>query len=109
MQVGTFHAIAYQMLQERYPELRTVYGTEDRNLALHLLFPELTEHACRSVAKRLEQYLEGGYDKEGATDPDILAYAKRYQDYLQQRQAVDLSAIIRQVLHLWQEEPAWLA
>lgn len=109
MQVGTFHAIAYQMLQERYPALRTVYGTEDRNLALHLLFPELTEHACRSVAKRLEQYLEGGYDKEGAPDPDILAYAKRYQDYLQQRQAVDLSAIIRQVLHLWQEEPAWLA
>ncbi|MEM7383230.1 MAG: UvrD-helicase domain-containing protein [Bacteroidota bacterium] len=109
IQVGTFHAIAYQMLQERYPELRTVYDTADRNLALHLLFPELTEHACQIVAQQLAQYLEGGYEKGNLPDPKIPAYAERYQAYLQEHQATDLSAIIQQVLYLWQEEPTWLA
>ena len=109
IQVGTFHAIAYQMLQERYPALQTVYDTADRTLALHLLFPELTEHACRTVAQRLAQYFEGGQGEKDPPDATLLAYAERYQAYLQQRKAIDLSAIIQQVLYLWQQEPAWLA
>lgn len=107
IQVGTFHAIAYQMLQERYPELQTVYDTEDRRLALHLLFPELTEHACRKVSQGLAQYFEGR-DAKDPIQPALVVYAARYQAYLQQRQAIDLAAIIQQVLCLWEKEPAWL-
>ena len=106
IQVGTFHAIAYQLLQERHPELETVYDEESRKLALQLCFPALQEAPRNKLAKALARYFEIGE----CTGFDRLAeYAARYQDYLKQRQAIDLAAIIKQLLHLWEQEPAWLA
>lgn len=106
MQIGTFHAIGYQMLQTRYPTLKTVYDTEDRRLLLPLLFPELDAAFHKKLAYALPRYFELG---ESKVLENIEAYAATYQDYLQQRQAVDLSAIISQLLNLWEKEPQWLA
>lgn len=105
MQIGTFHAIGYQMLQARYPTLKTVYDAEDRRLLLPLLFPEREEAFHKKLAHALPRYFESG---ESKVLENIEAYAATYQDYLQQRQAVDLSAIISQVLNLWEKEPQWL-
>lgn len=108
IQVSTFHAIAYQMLQERYPKLQMVYDAEDRRLALHLLFPELTENDCQKLSQALVSYFEGRSTQD-QLDPNFLTYAERYQDYLKQHHATDLTAIIQQVLSLWDQEPTWLA
>lgn len=106
IQVGTFHAIGYQLLQERHPELKTVYDQENRMLALQLCFPALQEATRNKLAKALARYFEVG---ECTGFDEVEQYAARYQDYLQQRQAIDLAAIIKQLLHLWEQEPAWLA
>ena len=102
---GTFHAIAYQLLQERYPELQTVYDDEDRFLALQLLFPNLKKTATQQLARALVQYFETGKSPEFK---DFQTYLARYQAYLEQQQAIDLAAIIQQLLHLWAQDPAWL-
>ncbi len=103
---GTFHAIAYQLLQERHPMLQTVYDEEDRRLALQLLFPKLKEAIRNKLAKALVHYLETGQDSDF---DGLQAHAAHYQAYLQQRQAVDLAGIMQQLLHLWEQEPVWLA
>ncbi|MEL6358474.1 MAG: UvrD-helicase domain-containing protein, partial [Bacteroidota bacterium] len=100
---STFHRLAYQLLQERYPALQTIYDAEDRHLVLQLLFPDETSH--QKLAQDLEQYWETGQEK--GTIKDLAAKAARYQAHLHDRHAVDLSAIIGQLLQLWEAEPAW--
>ena len=102
---GTFHRIAYQLLQERYPKLQTIYDAEDRHLVLQLLFPDLKEAQRRLLARALEHYLDTGQDTGQVKD--LKRYAARYQAHLYDRHAVDLAAIMGQLLQLWTAEPAW--
>lgn len=103
---GTFHRIAYQLLQETYPALQTVYDAEDRQLVLQLLFPGLKEAARRPLARALEHYWETGHDAGQVAG--LKTYAARYQAYLHDRHAVDLSAIMGQLLQRWKAAPDWL-
>ena len=102
---GTFHRIAYQLLQERYPELQTVYDAADRHLVLQLLFPALKETQRHRLARALTHYLDTGQDPGEVKD--LKAHAARYQAYLHERHAIDLAAIMGQLLQLWEAEPAW--
>lgn len=102
---GTFHRIAYQLLQERYPALQTVYDAEDRHLVLQLLFPDLKEAQRYQLARALAYYLDTGQDT--GRDKDLKTRAACYQTCLQERHAVDLAAIMGQLLQLWNAAPAW--
>lgn len=105
MRVGTFHAIAYRMLQDRSPELDTVYDEESRLSIIRFLFPELKE----SDSKKLCEALANLFELEDSSGfPNIHSYAERYCDYVQQQHAVDISHILTQVIDSWKKEPAWL-
>lgn len=105
MQMGTFHAIAYRMLQSRYPALHTVYDEENRMVITGFLFPELKEaegkRLCEALAKLFELNDETGFE-------NIHTYAAAYREYVQQQGAVDLSDILNHLLRLWRKEPDWL-
>ncbi|MEL6412673.1 MAG: UvrD-helicase domain-containing protein, partial [Bacteroidota bacterium] len=103
---GTFHSIAYQQLQARYPALQTIYDAEDRQLTLQLLFPALKETARRQLSQAMERHFETGKALSADALKDAL---ERYQAHLQACHAVDLAAIIGQLLRLWEAAPDWLA
>ncbi|XWN35159.1 MAG: UvrD-helicase domain-containing protein [Roseivirga sp.] len=103
---GTFHAVAYQLLQMRYPALQTVYDDEDRQWALAFLFPALKPTRRQQLARALVRYFETGH---GADFEGLSSYVERYEAHLQHHQAVDLAAILQQLLQLWKQEPDWLA
>jgi len=103
---GTFHAVAYRLLQARYPMLKRVYDDEDRLLAVEMLFPELKPTLRQQLARALAYYLETGHDCDFE---GLQTYAQHYQRYLQQQRAIDLAAIMQQLLQLWKDEPEWLA
>ena len=103
--VGTFHAVGYRFLQERYPDLNTVYDQESRQLALSILFPELKEAALIKLGKALAGYFELGESEE---EQHIQEQALKYRNFIHERGAVDLSDIISRLLQLWQNEPQWL-
>lgn len=104
--IGTFHAVGYRFLQERYPDLNTVYDQQSRQLALGILFPELNETTITKINKALARYFELG---ESGGDQQLEAHALKYRAYIHEQGAVDLSDIIGQLLRLWQNEPQWLA
>ncbi len=106
MQIGTFHAIAYKLLQERYPEWKTVYDSEGRKIILSYLFPDKTTTAINQLANALGAYFELG--KTDPSVPGLKEQANSYRQYLAQHQAVDLADIIQQLIDLWTEEPEWL-
>ena len=104
--IGTFHAIGYRFLQERFSELNTVYDQESRQLALNILFPELKETTIKKLSKSLARYFEL---EEDSGDDNIEEYALKYRTYTHDHGAIDLSDIMARVLQLWKNEPQWLA
>ncbi len=105
MIIGTFHAIGWQILKERWPELTTIYDEESREVVLRLIYPELEDKELKKLAKALVAYFELA-DNSGFEAVEFKAAT--YRDYLHKRGAVDLSDIISQVIELWQREPEWL-
>lgn len=105
IRIGTFHSIGYHLLQERYPDMKTVYDEENRLSVIHFLFPELkdadTKKLCEALACLFELQDESGFE-------NIQIYARRYLDYVKSQHAVDLADIVGQVILLWKEEPIWL-
>ncbi|HVW58423.1 MAG TPA: UvrD-helicase domain-containing protein, partial [Puia sp.] len=114
IRIGTFHAIAYQLLQEYDPRLHTVYDEQSRHIVLGMLFPELKAADNKKICKGLEQLFEGQASLDGRTDAggsnslDMQKYASRYRTYLEQQAAVDLSDIVGRVIRKWEEAPALL-
>lgn len=103
VRIGTFHAIAYQLLQEYDPRLHTIYDEQSRLIALGMLFPELKAAEYKKISEGLDKYFEGRQ-----TAGDIRGYMSRYQAYLEQQAAVDLSDIVGRVIRKWEEAPALL-
>lgn len=121
IRIGTFHAIAYQLLQEYEPHVHTVYDEQCRRVVLGMLYPELKEADNKKICEGLERLFEGGGSSgekgdavEGLTaagvkqTAEIQKYASRYRTYLADQGAVDLSDILGRVISKWKEEPALL-
>ncbi len=105
IQIGTFHAIAYAWLKERFPQLETIYDQRGRQIILEILFPEAKKKQIQAFSQALEHYWE---QERVSEDQEVQRMMQQYQDYLQAHQALDLSAIIARLLQLWEKEPTWL-
>ncbi len=105
IQVGTFHAVAYRMLQQQFPAIQTVYDEESRMAIIPFLFPELKDSEHKKLVEELGHSFESG-DKNGFDS--ISHYAARYREYAQSQGAIDLSDILNQLVALWKKEPAVL-
>ncbi|MFH1319697.1 MAG: UvrD-helicase domain-containing protein [Bacteroidota bacterium] len=105
IQVSTFHSVCYSILQERYPDIKTVYDAENRQVILRFLFPGSKEREIKKLARELSSYFELGESAIHEVKNDTV---KAYRQYLEQQGAVDLNDIIGQVVTLWQNEPEWL-
>ncbi len=125
VRIGTFHAIAYQLLQEYEPHLHKVYDEQCRRVVLGMLFPELKETDSKKICEGLEELFEGrgssggrgdaeGQSAKGQTvagiklTAEMQKYASRYRAYLESQGAVDLSDILGRVIRKWEEAPALL-
>ncbi len=98
---GTFHAIAYKMLQEYYPELDIVYDETNRLSVIGFLFPSLSESDC----KRLSAALADWFEREENTGwSSIKEDAQTYREYVRKQNAIDLSDIINQLISLWKKD-----
>ena len=102
---GTFHAIAYQMLQEYYPELNTVYDEANRLSVIRFLFSTLNEKECKQLSEALSAWFER---KEDIGWISIKEDAETYREYVRKQQAVDLSDIIGQLISLWKKDEEML-
>jgi len=102
---GTFHAIAYRMLQERYPDLLTVYDGENRLSVIRILFPDLKENECKKLSAALATFFELNED---AGFEELQKYAASYRQYVREQGAIDLADIMQQLVSLWKQEPGEL-
>lgn len=103
IRVGTFHAVAYRMLQEQYPELQNIYDEESRRAIISFLFPELkdTEHKKLTVA--LGELFESGNVPQ-TPFKNIEECSARYREYARTQNAIDLSDLLRRLVQLWKED-----
>ncbi len=102
---GTFHAVAYRMLQQCNPELRTVYDETNRLSVLRFLFPEMNENNCKQLCDALAILFERNEDSGLELLKDRAAI---YRQYVSGRKAIDLSDVINQLVGLWKKEPGIL-
>ncbi len=98
---GTFHAIALRMLQERYPDLVTVYDESNRLSVLRFLFPDIDEKECKNLSVCLVDLFE----KNKKTAAKYEEESAKYRQYCHEEGAVDISDILGQLLELWEKEP----
>lgn len=99
---GTFHAIAYRMLQQYNPELSTVYDETNRLSVLRFLFPHMSENDCKHLATGLAILFERNEDNGFES---LQVHAATYRQYVSRRKAIDLSDVINQLVDLWKKEP----
>ncbi len=99
---GTFHSIAYRMLQQYDPELDTVYDEANRLSVVRFLFPEMSESDCKQLSAALAFLFERNEDNGFGSLRD---YATAYRQYASSRKAVDLSDLIGRLVSLWKEDP----
>jgi uncharacterized protein (TIGR00375 family) len=102
---GTFHAIAYRMLQQYDPELNTVYDEANRLSVIRFLFPEMSESDCKQLSAALTLLFERNEDNGFGSLRD---YATAYRQYASGRKAIDLSDLTGRLVSLWKEDPGVL-
>lgn len=102
---GTFHAIAYRMLQQYDPELNTVYDEANRLSVVRFLFPEMSENECKQLSASLATLFERNEDHDSGSLDD---YAVAYRQYVHRQKAIDLSDVINRLVSLWKKEPGVL-
>jgi len=105
IRTGTFHSIAYKMLQEENPELTTVYDEASRLSVLRILFPTLKGKECKQLSDDLSELFEKGEDSEIES---LQKKADTYREYVKYRGAIDLSDLIGSLVGLWEKNPAIL-
>jgi DNA helicase-2/ATP-dependent DNA helicase PcrA len=105
IRAGTFHSVCYGILQERYPEMNTVYDNEGREIILGMLHPELKDGQIRELSKSLAKYFEQGNNCE---NDDIKHSADLYREHNKKYNSIDLSDIINQTVGLLISEPGFL-
>jgi DNA helicase-2/ATP-dependent DNA helicase PcrA len=99
---GTFHSIAWQILQKQDPKLKVVYDESNRLSVLGFLFSDLTGKECRNLSQAMAGYFECGQLPELS---DFYDYVLAYQNFLNENGAVDISNLISQVVEGWKEHP----
>lgn len=104
MTIGTFHAIAWQLLRDRHPDLDTVYDKASRRMALRFLLPELKA----SERQELEEKLVEHFELDTPLSDKHKGYVRRYRNYLQEQGAIDLSDLIHRAVKGLEEDPDWL-
>lgn len=101
---GTFHALAWRWLRQRYPDLNTVYGASDRRMILRILYPGLGSAEIDNINDLISRNL--------ALDEPVPAqyrdYAIDYRNQAWRRGAVDLSDLIRKTVEELQSDDDWL-
>lgn len=103
--VGTFHALCFALLLERYPTIRKVYDDESRRVILGLMYPDRESKALKELSLALKDYFEnGGSGKSG----EIEDVAAAYREFVFRNGGIDLADIIGSVIRLWTNEPDWL-
>ena len=102
---GTFHSICYNILQERYPELNTIYDNEGREIILNMLLPELKSDRIKELSKSLAKYFELG-NNSGISNIDHIAGL--YREHNKKYNSIDLADIINQTVRLFINEPEFL-
>jgi DNA helicase-2/ATP-dependent DNA helicase PcrA len=102
---GTFHSVCFGILQEKYPELSTIYDREGRCIVLRMLFPGKGDAEIKKLSDALSEYFEA-VNQTGV--PDIEHIAGLYCGHNRKHNAVDLSYIIGQTVKLLGDEPEFL-
>jgi DNA helicase-2/ATP-dependent DNA helicase PcrA len=102
---GTFHSVCFGILQERYPEMSTIYDREGRDIVLRMLFPGKADADIRKMSDGLSEYFEKAKQPETAGIENI---AELYCRHCMKHNSVDLSDIIRQTVKLLEDEPEFL-
>lgn len=102
--IGTFHAIAWQLLREHYPDLLSVYDANARRMILRTLFPEQGSGRIRTLSEQIEWHLESG---RPLLQEERNCF-EQYRQWLDQHHAVDLSGMIRRLVDGWKQDDIWL-
>lgn len=100
LQVGTFHAVAFSMLQKTFTHLQQIYDEEDRRMILGLLYPDKTADELKHLSDTLADYFEG----HPGNDPSIPHLAQQYLAYTWNQGGIDLSSLIYVLLKNWEED-----
>ncbi len=94
--VGTFHSIAYTILQEE-KKIQQIYTPEERKIIIQQIF----HHQNQNIGNILTDFFEKNILKK----PKYFEqYIQPYLDYLSKNKATDVLTLIYQMLKLWQKD-----
>lgn len=102
--VGTFHALCWRWLREKFDNLSAVYDRSNRNMTLRLLFPDKDVSERKELAEQTGRFLE----LDEPPEQRFASHIDEYRRYLRQHNAVDLSGLIRRTVEEL-EDNEWLS
>ncbi|MDX1636528.1 MAG: UvrD-helicase domain-containing protein [Balneolaceae bacterium] len=101
--IGTFHAIAWQLLREKEPHLNTIYDSASRSMTLRILFPGLKPEERSRLDEKLTDHLELCTIPDSSLEP----YIAQYLRHLEHNGAVDLSGIIKRLVNVLESDEVY--
>lgn len=102
--VGTFHALCWRWLRERFNHLTDVYDASSRKMTLRILFPDLNITDQNTLSEQLEQFLELGQPAEN----HLTEHVQKYRNHLWQQGIVDISDLIHRTVEELNADTDWL-
>jgi len=102
--IGTFHALAWQWLRQRYDDLNTVFDVSDRRMTLQILYPDLSPSEINKLAQLIGRHLELHEPMPG----EYRDYARAYRLYTWKQGAIDLTDLIRKTVEELESDNEWL-
>ncbi len=105
IKTGTFHSVCFGILQERHPELTTIYDREGRCIVLRMLLPGKNDTEIKRLSDALSKYFENGIQSETINIENI---AGLYREHNRKHNSIDLADIIGQTVKLLIDEPEFL-
>lgn len=103
--LGTFHAICWQWLKEKFDHLSTVYDTSNRKVVLQMLFPELNT----SDRNTLHELIGQSTGPDQTIGEQFNRQAETYREHLWQQGATDISDLIRRTVEELRDDQNWLS
>lgn len=103
--LGTFHALCWQWLKEKFDHLSTVYDTSNRKVILQMLFPELSARERNRLHEQVGQSME----LDNIINPPLNSQIQTYRSHLWKQGAVDISDLIRRTVEELQDDRDWLS
>jgi DNA helicase-2/ATP-dependent DNA helicase PcrA len=101
--IATFHSFCWSVLRERDFSLTTLFGRENREALLRILFPESSARA-KALAERIEKRYEGMAHESDGLD-EVL---RLYEQELRRMGAADLSSLVAGLVEELGRDPALL-